>query len=329
MPLQKMDSRCKRVAGWALSALLLLLMDATLVHAKLCGDNVQGQDVPCACGDTVVSNVVLSDDPVTSTICPANGLIVRAGDVAGITIDLRGKTLRGSGKGAGVWVLYGGTGGARVVSTGQAAHLEGFRDGVVAQGDSSLAMLDSIVASGSQRDGVRVHGSNYWINASEVLNSGRDGFALGGHDFRITGSRALNSKRYGYFVMATRGGVGIPGNGNTSQGSGGTGFSISGMSISVSDCVASGAAADGVYLYGMDITVEGCVATDNIENGIVGEGGNWVLRNNQAVGNGYDGLVIHGMALADEGGNSGTGNLGQPWHRPPVQCAFNGVACAR
>ncbi len=316
-------------AAWVLSA-MVVLFDATLVHAKLCGDAVPGLgDVPCACGDTVVSDVVLSNDPVTSTVCPSDGLIVRAGGAAGITIDLSGKTLRGSGQGAGLWVLSGGAGGASVVSSGQPARLEGFRDGVVAQGGDSLASLDSVVVARSQRDGVRIHGANYKVTATEVIDSGHDGFALGGHDFQITATRALHSGRYGYFVMTTRGVVGTPGAGNTSQGSGEAGFSVSGMSISVSDCTASGAAKNGVELNGMDVTVEGCAATDNIQNGFVGEGLNWYLRNNQAVGNGYDGLVIRGAAVTDEGGNSGSGNRGQHWQRPAIQCTINGVACAQ
>src|SRR6185295_18777988 len=100
---------------------LAVLFVTSLAHAKLCGDDVQGQDVPCACGDTVVSSVVLTDDPVTSSVCAADGLIVRAGSAAQITVDLNGKTLRGSGQGAGLWVIYGGSGGVRLLSPGQTA----------------------------------------------------------------------------------------------------------------------------------------------------------------------------------------------------------------
>src|SRR5579862_3150946 len=110
---------------------LALLLPAT-AHAKLCGDDVQGRDVPCACGDTLVSSVVLTDDPVTTTVCPGDGLIVRPSGVVGITVDLNGQTIRGSNRGSGLWVL---AGGARVVSSRQPAHIEHFRDGVVAQGD--------------------------------------------------------------------------------------------------------------------------------------------------------------------------------------------------
>ena len=55
-----------------------VLLVAPQAGAKLCGDNVGGRDVPCACGDTVVSDVTLGDDPVVDAVCPADGLIVRA-----------------------------------------------------------------------------------------------------------------------------------------------------------------------------------------------------------------------------------------------------------
>jgi hypothetical protein len=310
-------------------SMLVVLAGAPRAQAKLCGDDVQGQDVPCDCGDTVVSSVVLTDDPVTSTVCSGDGLIVRAGSTAAIIIELNGKTLRGSGQGAGLWVLYGGTGGARVASSGVAAHLEGFRDGVVAQGADSLAVLDRVSVARSRRDGVRVHGAYYNVNDTEVADSGHDGFALGGHDFRVTSTRALRSGRFGYMVMGTRTVMGAPGAGNTSQSSGNAGFNLSGMTMSVSDCTVSGAVKDGVVLSGTDVTIEGCVATDNLESGIVGDGLNWYLRNNQAVGNGHDGLVVRGSYVFDEGGNSGSGNRGERWHRPAVQCTVSGVPCAQ
>lgn len=332
-----------------LSALALLFY-ASAVHAKLCGDYVQGQDVPCACGDTVVSDVVLTDDPVASTVCPGDGLVVRAGGASAIIIDLNGMTLRGSGQGAGLWVLYGGPGGARIVSTGQVAHLEGFRDGVVAQGSDSLHVLDNVVAARSRRDGVRVHGANYIVHASQAIDSGHDGFALGGHDFQATATLARNSGRYGYFVKGRHGVMGTPGAGNTSQGSGDAGFNLNGKAVSVTDCVVTAAAKNGVQLNGTNLTIDGCAVTDNLRTGITGAGIDWHLRNNQVTGNGYDGLVVRGMRVTDEGGNSGSGNNGRPGadarsrsarssagsgnhgrpgHHHAIQCTINGAPCVQ
>ena len=301
-------------------SVLAVLFHAALAHAKLCGDDVQGLDVPCACGDTLVSSVVLTDDPVTSTVCPGDGLIVRPSGVAGITVDLNGQTLRGSGRGAGVWVL---AGGVRVISSRQPARIEKFRDGVVAQGDDSLRLLDNVVIAFSGRDGVRVHGANYIVNGVQVSDALHDAFALGGHDFLITANRATHSGRYGFFVMATRGTIG----GNTSQGSVEAGFNVTGMSVFMSDCRATGAADTGIEIGATNVKLEGCKAEGNLKSGIVGDGGSWSIGHNQAVGNGYDGLVIHAITASDEGGNSGSGNRGERWHQPAIQCSINGAPC--
>lgn len=327
MPPGKRDRRRNSAAGAVrLLSVLAVLLHAALACAKLCGDDVQGQDVPCACGDTLVSSVVLTDDPVTHTVCPGDGLIVRPSGVSGITVDLNGQTIRGSGRGAGLWVL---AGGARVMSTAQPAHIEHFRDGVAAQGDDALRLLENVVIASSGRDGVRVHGANYIVNATQVIDALHDGFALGGHDFLITATRAAHSGRYGYFVMATRGTIGTPGAGNTSQGSGEAGFNVTGMSVYMSDCTAINAADNGIEIGATNVALAGCVAADNLKSGIVGDGGSWYLRNNQAVGNGYDGLVVHAVTAIDEGGNSGADNRGERWHRPAIQCSVDGAPCAQ
>src|SRR5260221_9488664 len=95
---------------------------AAPLAAKLCGDDVDGHDVPCACGDVVVSSVALASDPILGGRCPHDGLIVRAPDAARtVVIDLQGHTLRGSGTGVGIRLVAGGQGGARGISSGGAA----------------------------------------------------------------------------------------------------------------------------------------------------------------------------------------------------------------
>jgi hypothetical protein len=309
---------------------LTWLCHASPVRAKLCGDDVQGQHVPCACGDTVVSDLTLTNDPVSRSVCPGDGLIVRAsGASRGITVDLRGKTLRGSGQGAGLWVVDGGPGGARIVSKGRFARLAGFRDGIVAQGSDTLALVDGVVVVRSLRDGVRVNGSHYVVNNTQVVKSGRDGFCLSGHDFRVTATRAVHSGRYGYFVMGVRSVVGLPVAGNASEGSGDAGFSLEGAWNSLSACKASGAVKDGVRLNGSHYIVDGCVVSGNGGSGIVGSGIDWQLSNNLATQNRYDGLVVRGVDVIDRGGNRGSENLGQRWRRAGLQCAISRVDCGQ
>jgi hypothetical protein len=318
-------------AGWIRAVLLALLVLGIVSPgaAKLCGDDVAGQDVPCACGDTVASDVLLTDDPVLSVRCPSDGLIVRApGAASGLTVDLAGRTLRGSGHGVGVWLVHGGPGGARLVSSGGPATIEGFRDGVVADGSQAAALIEGVVLRANTRDGLRL----FDVDATEVrgaqaLASGRDGFAVSGKRFRLTANRAVGSERHGYHIMGADGRLGTAGAGNVAESSGHRGFVIMGMGHHLVDCVAAGSGRDGVRLSGMHYRVNGCLAQHNGGDGIAGQGMDWQLAGNQALGNANNGITVSGGDVIDGGGNSGSGNHGQQQQRPAVQCAVNDVPC--
>jgi hypothetical protein len=316
-------------AGVVLSTLAVLCLP-TSTAAKLCGDNVGGVDIPCACGDTVVGDLVLSDDPVTTTVCASDALVVRAAaDTAqGLTIDLAGKTLRGNGHGTGIWLIDGGPGGARVISTGDRAQLLGFMDGVVANGANSVALVDNLRIVGSARDGLRVSALRYSIHAIEVSNSGHTGFVLGGRRFEVTSTSASNSKANGYAVSGADGVVGVPGAGNVTRGSGHAGFTVSGVRHQLVECGASASSHEGVHLNGMHFTITACTAENNGLDGIVGTGMDWRLVGNRALNNQRHGLMVRGAQLADGGGNSGSGNGSGPLAYPVTQCAIDGVPCA-
>jgi len=299
-----------------------------VAQAKLCGDDVNGQDVPCACGDTVVSSVVLADDPIVSQPCAADGLIVRAlGASHGVTIDLAGKTLRGKGHGTGIWVVYGGPGGARLVSSGQTATLDGFRDGVIGSGSDSIHLVQGVRARRSARDGFRLHTDFYEVRNAEAILSGRDGFSVSGAGFIISGSLAQNSTRHGYLVMGVDANVGLPGAGDTAEGNGADGFHILGAGHSLVDCISQENGKNGVNLGEVNYEVKGCTAQNNGEDGIKGSGMNWQLSRNRALNNNNDGLVVRGSGVEDAGGNEGSGNQGALDRRPGVQCRINGAPC--
>src|SRR5258707_695047 len=106
--------------NWLVAGFLAGL-GGTAASAEVCGGGVDGSDVPCACGDVVVSSVRLDGDPVVSGApCRHDGLIVRAPEELrrAIIVDLNGATLRGSGNGVGIRIVGGGPGGARVTSSG-------------------------------------------------------------------------------------------------------------------------------------------------------------------------------------------------------------------
>jgi hypothetical protein len=312
--------------AWLSLAGLLLPAAAS---AKPCGDNVRGMDVPCACGDTLVSDLVLGNDPILKAPCADDGLVVRAPDaLRGLVIDLRGLTLRGRGKGTGLWVVSGGRGGARIVSSVGPATIEGFRDGILGDAEDGIALVEHVAIVGSMRDGIRVRGAGYEIRDTEVRHAGRDAYGVIGRGFRLAATRAVGAGRFGYFVLGQGGIIGETGAGSSSDGSGAAGFSLMGMGHRLVDCVARGAGKDGVHLQGMHYEVRGCMASGNRGDGIGGMGGmDWTFAGNRADDNDGNGILAVGGGLVDAGGNSGSGNRGLDQQRPVAQCEIGGVPC--
>jgi hypothetical protein len=313
------------------AALALLPFAALLVAgpvgAKPCGDDVGGRDVACDCGDMVVSSVVLDGDPVTTTRCPSDGLVVRSSGTARITVDLNGATLRGSGQGAGLWLVYGGSGGARVITSGGPATIEGFHDGIIGDGADAVAVIDGLLVRSSTRDGIRLHRGTAEVRNTDVRDSGRDGFSVMSGRFSMASNRAANSGRYGYWLMGNGLTIGVAGGGIVSEGSGDSGIAIMGMGNRLVDCAASGSSESGVYVYGMHVWVQGCDAHDNHGDGIRGMGMDWSMTQNQATNNDRNGMLVSGPDVVDDGGNSGSGNRGLGQQRPVAQCSINGVPC--
>lgn len=305
---------------------LAVLGGGVAAEAKLCGDDVGGQDVACACGDVVVSDVALdATDPVTQAPCPGDGLVVRA--PRGVTVDLRGQTLRGQGHGAGLLLIDGGPAGARVVSTTGPATLMGFQDGVFAHGDTAVALVADLVILGPRRDGVRLETPGFEVRDTTVRDAGRDGFGLVGKRYRVSGTRAEGSHRHGYAVWGDEGTVGAVGTAVVATGSGQSGFNLMGMGHTLVGCVASAGAKDGVKLWGMHFAIRDCTATGNGGSGIVGMGMDWHLSGNRADDNGVHGIDAYGYWVLDEGGNRGSGNRGEGQRAPADQCEIGGEPC--
>lgn len=319
----------RRVARWLLLSAALCAWSAGPATASLCGDDVNGQDVPCACGDIVVSNLALGDDPVATATCPSDGLLIDARKPdKGLVIDLRGLTLRGSGRGVGVWVIDGGPGGALLTSSGGPATIQGFQDGVVARGNGAILLLENLRVDRVARDGVRVQGDGYTIRAVEVAGAGRDGFALSGRHYAIESTRASGSKRFGYMGMGVDARFGAPNAGNEALDSGKAGFNVMGSGHRFSACVARANGADGFRLMGSRLEMASCVAEANKEDGISGTGVEWWLAANRGVANGNHGIVVRGMGMSDGGRNYGEGNRGERHDDGgAVQCEIGAAPC--
>jgi hypothetical protein len=314
---------------WSVSLLLGLVLSVPVAAAaKLCGDDVDGRDVPCECGDIVASDLVLGNDPVANGICANDGLIVRAVGVAnGVTVDLRGRTIRGGRHGAGIKVLDGGTQGARIISSTGPAAIDGFEDGIFAHGSSSLALIENVIAVNNRRDGIRVSATGYEIRNVEVQGAGRDGFSLAGSRFQVSGTRAVGSKRSGYNIMGQYGRLGAPGAGLVAEGSGEFGVNLMGLGHQLVDCVARAAERDGVMVMGMHLEVKGCTASDNGGHGIGGMAQDIVLSGNRALNNNKNGIFVQGPEARDGGGNIGSGNRGIGVPGLPVDCEIHRLPC--
>jgi hypothetical protein len=317
--------------SWVVGMVLVAGLIGTSASGKLCGDDVEGDDVPCACGDVVVSSVRLDGDPVVSGApCGHDGLIVRAPEALrrAIIVDLNGATLRGSGNGVGIRIVGGGPGGARVTSTGATGTIASFLDGIVARGSDTAAVVEDVVIADAGRDGVRLSGPDFEVRRVEVHAAKRDGFSLGGWGFRIIDTRATDCGRFGYSVMGHAAQIGLPGSGNTAERSGHAGFNIMGADHDVVDCWAAYGERTGVQLQVADLDLRGCRATDNAGDGIDGLGNQWHMSGNEAERNGGDGVTVRGIGMVDEGGNRGLDNHGAMPARGAIQCAISGAPCA-
>jgi hypothetical protein len=287
-----------------LGLVVSMLLVARANAMRPCGDDVDGHGkrVACSCGDLLVSSHTLTPaDHVTHGSCPGSGLLVAADGP--VTLDLNGRTLSGTGQGAGVLVLRG-----RLDLVGPGT-IDGFGNGVLARGTAALGTVMAIRSVHNRLDGFFAEADGYTIQGSVAEENGRDGFALGGSAFAADGNRSVRNHRYGFNVwgMGAHLGGGL-GNetafngmiglylrgmmhemvGATSTGNGGDGVMASVMHALFTDVHAAGNAGDGLHVMGMAIAIGASTADDNRGSGV------WVM----------------GMGVDDRGGNRGAGNAG-------------------
>lgn len=267
--------------------LLTIALLSCPAAARLCGDDVDGHDVPCDCGDTLVSSIVLGDDPVVAAACDGDALSVYAPQrSAPIVIDLAGRVLRGVGNGTGIHVINGGSAGVEVISSGGMAQIESFRDGIVARLAPGITLLQGVSIESCGRDGVRLVGDYAVLDLVDVRRVGRDGFSLRGHELELRQVRALDNGRFGFLVTGSRAHLGFPAAGATSSHNARDGFLLIGSEHELIGCDASSNGEDGIHLNGVRFHVEGCFIGYNAGGAIGGNLSNNRLFDNQIVSNG-------------------------------------------
>lgn len=149
-----------------------------------CGDAIDGERVPCRCGDIVVADVRLQpDDPIVTEPCPADGLIVRVpSESRSVTVDLNGQEIHGSGTGTGIRILHGGSDGADVVGGLGSVRgvISGFREGIRSQRPDDLRRLLNLIVRDSREAGVVVRGNRASIESVRVEGNAADGLRTSG-----------------------------------------------------------------------------------------------------------------------------------------------------
>jgi hypothetical protein len=176
--------------------LSVILVSAAMTFVVQAADGANcGDVVPCACGDRLVADRTLVNgvDPITTTICPGDGLIVQA------SLNLGGNTIRGSGGGVGVTVS--------VVSglTITGGRITGFDDGVRGEDFSGNHIID-LQLIGNIRSGISLAEANNNIiqrNIVSRMECGLVGIAIGGGSNTIS----LNRVEFNRFGGVDPGGI--------------------------------------------------------------------------------------------------------------------------
>jgi len=276
-----------------LALTLLALAPATRAGSRVCGDDVDGRGtvVPCSCGDLLVSSRTLSaDDPITQETCTGPGLLVGVptGRTAP-TLALGGRTITGSGHGAGLLVASGGDGGLTLLGPGT---VRGFASGIVAS-PGALTRAADVVSTENRGDGFDLGGTGYAVTGCEATRNGRDGFALRGRGFHVEDNQARENQRYG-FSIAGRDAVIGGALGNQAIGNGRDGLAIRGRDSVVERPVATANGRSGLRARIARGRISGAQASANRGAGVQAGGSDVVVSDSDASGNGGPPVRLRG-----------------------------------
>ncbi len=255
-------SAAERMSVWTLVfAAGLLMVGPGAAVAGLCGDDVNGARVACACGDEVVSNTTLSSvDPVAAEPCHGDGLVVSVPrDSDGITLDLHGLAIVGTGSGVGIRVVRGGRVGSSIVSTGGVpGEISNFRTGISGSGRNALAEVSDIYVHDNVGDGLRIHSSGVRVVDVVSEKNGRDGVSVFGHGVEVGGVIADGNQSDGVQVRGEGARVNAVATGN-----GRNGLVVAGHGNRVDDSKTAGNGGVGIVTSGRNLEVGGLDIRDN------------------------------------------------------------------
>jgi hypothetical protein len=257
-----------RSAGVAaiVAGLGLLLLGPGAAFAAMCGDDVNGSRTACSCGDEVVSNTTLaSTDPVTVEPCSGDGLVISVPrDSDGITLDLSGLSIVGTGTGVGIRVVRGGRVGSSIVGGGAAdappAEIANFRTGISGSGRNVLSEISGVYVHDNRGDGLRIHSSGVRVENVISEKNGRDGISVLGHGVEIGDVVADSNLSDGVKVRGKGGSVSADATGNLRHG-----LVVAGQNNRIEESTTTGNGGVGLVTSGAGLAVGNLDIRDNSE----------------------------------------------------------------
>jgi hypothetical protein len=259
-------SAAERMSVLTLSLSLgLLLAGPRAALAGFCGDDVDGERVACACGDEVVSDATLSPgDPIAAAPCTGDGLVVSVPHGSdGVTIDLGGISIVGSGRGIGIRVVDGGSLGSRIIGGGSEsalAEISHFRTGIRASGTSDLVEVSNVYLHHNSGDGLHVASTGVRVENVVSEQNGRDGVSVVGKGAEVAGVIAESNADDGVSVRGHGSSVSAEATGNL-----GHGLIVSGRGNRVDNSSTSGNGGVGILTSGSDLEVGEVEIGDNLQ----------------------------------------------------------------
>ncbi len=258
---------------WAASLLAALLLAPSLASAAACGDDVDGKRVPCSCGDNVVSDTTLwPTDPVTAEPCSGEGLTILAPvGSPGITLNLGGQSIVGTGRGTGIRVARGGTLGSTIVGGDREdarAEIARFGIGIAASGRSELREVRNLDVHDNSLDGLRLRTSGVRVEDVVTSGNGRNGAALSGHGLEVSGVVAAGNAKDGLQVRGTGATVEAESRGNRRNG-----VVVGGRGNRLGQVTSESNAGVGLFVSGEGHDVQGLQVRDNAAGEVAGRSG--------------------------------------------------------
>lgn len=172
---------------WALAVVVSLALVSVAPQAN----GAAGTPI-ATCGQTAMTNAYLAQD----LYCAGPGMFVGA---AGITIDLRGFTMRGTNNG-----IYAGIANQSFDNvTIKNGVVRNFYEGVIAVGGTDSFTVTNVTATGNSDVGIYIAGVSATVKSSFGAGNGNHGIEILGDNATVKASSATGNRGNGFWVQGS------------------------------------------------------------------------------------------------------------------------------